>query len=411
MSVSFNWVAQQKAGLRRIALLAGVALLSTLSACGGDGGSSGGGGTVVTPPSPTPSPTPTPTPTGSLAVFTEGKIPGLQGADLVLDFQVTNRGLYMRVVRESATARGAIIKLHGDPRVSEAWTITEPEGAAGATILSYAPSNISSESDQTVCFYYAALDGSAEKSLIWARYNATPESVPIRTTETPSTTTIPHVAPGAGSSCSASRAWIIYQTATEDQVRQEDGVYTEANTILDRFGRAATPSLARGASRVMVSHPVDPQLYVGAGNQLSLYEARRLLNSWSFPEGAIGFTDLIWYGSDLFIGYGSQIYRLSGTTLELFADNVAAGEGAQRGRFCVTQGEVFLPNGEAIDVQTKTKRNWISKGELSSAQTATAQTLVGSLNSGVYCSAVNPNATIYTPAARDQIRVITPVSR
>jgi hypothetical protein len=397
-------------------LLAGCALLSTLGACG-DGSSGGNGGVAVVPsppsttPTPTPTPTSTPAPTGSIATVLEGGVPGLQSGDSVTDFQVTNRGLYMRVTRESSAASDAIVKLHGDPGVGSAWTITEPEGAAGTKLLSYAPSNLSTEADQTVCFYYAATQTNPSPTLIWAKYNASAGGVSPRMTGDPAAATISHVSPEIGNGCISGRSWILYRTTGEDQVRQEDGVYTSAQTILDRFSRVAPPALAHGSTKAIVSHPTDPLLYVGADRELSLYDTRRRVSSWTLPEGTGQFTDLIWYENQLFIGYGRRIYRLNGTTLEVFSDDPVGPEGNARGHFCVSQGEVFLPNGDAIDVSTKAKRSWISKGSLSSEQSTQAQGLATSLNLGVFCSAANASTHIYAPTSDRRIRVITPVSR
>jgi hypothetical protein len=341
----------------------------------------------------------------------EGDVPGLQGRDSVTDFQVTNRGLYMRVTRESAAASDAIIKLHGDPGIGSAWTITEPEGAAGTKLLSYAPSNLSTEADQTVCFYYAATQTSPSPTLIWAKYNASAGGVSPRMTGDPAVATISHVAPEIGNGCLSGRSWILYKTASEDQVRQEDGVYTSAQTILDRFSRVATPALASGSTKAIVSHPTDALLYVGADRELSLYDTRKRVNSWTLPENAGPFTDLIWYENALFIGYGRRIYRLNGTTLDIFSDDPVGPEGNARGNFCVSRGEVFLANGEAIDVSTKAKRSWISKGSLSGEDSTRAQTLATSFNLGVFCSAASTNTLIYAPTLDRRIRVITPVSR
>ena len=77
-----------------------------------------------------------------------------------------------------------------------------------------------------------------------------------------------------------------------------------------------------------------------------------------------------------------------------------------------TQLRIFLSTGEAVHLTTSTRRNWISKGNLSSSQTAAAGILKGRIGGGgIYCSSYGAGTTIYSYSVFDQkILVVTPVS-
>ena len=74
------------------------------------------------------------------------------------------------------------------------------------------------------------------------------------------------------------------------------------------------------------------------------------------------------------------------------------------GRFC-------LSGGEAINLQTGSRRNWVSKGDLSPQQSTTALLLTASLSAGIYCSPSAGGTVIYAPSINNIIRMITPLVR
>jgi len=165
----------------------------------------------------------------------------------------------------------------------------------------------------------------------------------------------------------------------------------------------------------MVAHPTDPQLYVATQDKILVYDADKLIRSFAFPADAVSmFSDLIWYQGDLYVGHGGKIYRLQAgsSTFTEFAEIPLGGAGTPPGRFCVSAGEVFLYNGQAINIQSRTTRSWISRGTLTSEQNARATVLAASMGAGIHCSATAVSPLIYAPAFFNNIptiRAITPV--
>ncbi len=411
---------------RLVASSLSIAAVLALSACGGgDDGSSGGGSpTASSPtPSPTPSPAPTPAPTpapipapvGSVATFVEGNVPGLGAADSIgVDLQVTNRGIYFSI-SETTTTPARVVKLHGSPTGVNPWTVVTPDNRADVTLADFAPSNITSEADRAVAFYWATLCGACTSK--WGHYTANTGGVSITAEErfdlSSSGYGVFNVAAGAVNGIVAQRPWVVrHFVSNRYAVFQDDGAYTAANTISDRFGTAARTDLPDTA-QLMVSHPVDPNLYVASSNRLLVYDAQRLLRSFTLPSSFNGFTDMMWYQGDLYFGYDGSVWRVAGgaTTAERFTSLPTIF--APRGAFCVAAGEIFLGNGEAVDIATRTRRSWASRGSLSAQQSADAQLLTaGTQGSGLYCSAAQLSPVLYTPnLSRKAMRMITPIAR
>lgn len=155
-------------------------------------------------------------------------------------------------------------------------------------------------------------------------------------------------------------------------IYQDDGAYTKANSITDRFSTPATPPL---------------------------------------PGDGIA-SDMMWADDALFFGYAGKVYKTDGTTLRSIADVTGTGL-AVDGRFCITGGEMFLQTGEAIDLRTNTRRNWIRKGQLSAGQTSTEQQLeIAALSSSIFCSSYATGTTLYLAGRVNRsLRVVTPVTR
>jgi hypothetical protein len=405
------------------------ALIALLTACGGsDGGGSAGGGAVVLPtPTPTPSPTPapsatptpspTPTPSGAgqIASVDEGAIPDVTTADSVQSFKVTNTGLYMKVDYDNDSKADTIIKLRGTPAFSDAWYVATPN--AGGGITDYAPSNIYSETRSGVAFYWAGPAGDRKDYERWGHHTVNNGGASIQADEAYfGHYGIDYVAAGARSGTVASRPWILwYQPSTISEgnghkIYQDDGAYSKPNTISDRFTTAATPH-APVSTSIMLSHPSDPELYIGADNRLLVYSAAKLERSWTLPEAG-SITDMVWVDGKLYFAQGSKIYRVDGGTINSVVSNVVDPLAGIGGRFCISGGEIFLSTGEAVHLTTSTRRNWISKGNLSSSQTAAAGILKGRIGGGgVYCSSYASGTTIYSYSVFDQkIMVVTPVS-
>jgi len=404
--------------LRTVALLGCSAL--ALASCGGESESGNGPVTLPTPtptatPSPTPTPTPTatPTPTSNVATFTEGTIPGTQtmGA-MIHDLTATNRGLYM-IHGGDLTNADRVIKLHGDPSSSNAWTAVTPDSTVSAR-LDIAPSNIYSEGDRAIFFYWRSQiqlpNGGPDG---WGSYTANTGgvSVTIREPEGVDQITADHVAAGANTGIVASRPWIVDGSF---QVRQDDGQYTAENSITDRFSTAAQPPLP-GVVTALIAHRSDPELYVATGNRLFTYDASAMVHNWTFPADNAGdaIYDLIWNDNDLYIGFGNKLYVLRSGATTITSVGALNSVASIPGRFCIQRGEAFLSSGEAINLQTGARRDWISQGTLSTAAAATAASLRASAAGGVYCS--QTGSVIYSlnleAGKSPTIRMVTPLAR
>ncbi|WP_133365959.1 hypothetical protein [Qipengyuania sediminis] len=410
-----------------------LALLCALAACGGGGGSDGSGSTpppaagVPSPtPAPAPTPTPTPAPVGEVALYSEGLNPDGASSTL-MEIKATNAGIYILAEPSDDTRPWKVFKVQGSPAQSQSWISATPDNDADSMIVSFAPSNIYSETDRGVGFYWASIGAGRPKFNKWGWYSANAGGVSI-TADDDSIgaafgNTIEMVVSGAVNGIVAPRPWIIAELRGGSdgyRVFQDDGAYTAANTISDRFSTPALPNLgartytqATGQPSVAISHPRDPNLYVGAGNTLYVYDAQQRLRTFTFPtnDPSAGFSDLIWSDNDLYIAFGNNIYRLRDNTVTLFMP-IPLGLGGPPGRFCITGGWLYTIDGTARSLGTGTTRNWISRGTLNSAQTQAAGSLQGGLGMGVYCMPNNGN-TIWTfyPTLSGQrgIRRITPL--
>jgi len=417
MTLLYVSAAPMRQGRIGVRLALGCALLGLLSACGGE---DSGGGPVVLPtpsPSPTPSPTPTvtptPTPTGQVASVDEGTIPGVTAADGVSAFKVTNAGIYMAVRFADETKSDVIVKLRGTPQYSDAWYTATPLTASGSYVDDYAPANPYSESRLGVSFYWAGWTPSEENGDHWGFHTVNNGGVSIIADARHfGHYGIQLVAAGGRSGVVTSRPWIMwYEPSTIGDsgyhIYQDDGAYTGSNEISDRFGTMATPPLPDGASS-MISHPDDPELYVAAGNQLFVYGPDKLDRSWTMPEAGT-ITDMTWVDGKLYFAQASKVYRVNGDTINSVAD-IGPGLGIE-GRFCISRGDIFLPSGEAINILSGTRRNWISKGTLTAQQETMVGLLTGAIGAGIYCSSYASATLIYSYNPIDgKMRAITPLS-
>lgn len=398
-----------------------------LSGCGGDGGGSGQTPPpiVVNPapapapapiPTPAPAPAPTPTPSGTVATYTQGLPPEADG--IILEFKATNAGLYMLVLYSDDSKPSKVLKLQGRPDDAQSWLSATPDTEGGPLVISYAPTNIYSESTRAVSFYWTSHSADRGKFDKWGFYTANAGGVSISAAEDGVGTLLNHteqVYAGGISGIVTPRPWLITARRNGSDgygVYQDDGGYTAANTISDRFGKAATPDLL-DIPTAAVSHPTDPQLYIGVGNTLYVYDADRRVTAYQFPNAGITarFSDLIWSDGDLYIGYGGKAYRLRDKQVSFFADLPFA-FGDLPGRFCITGGSMYMLDGTARSLAGSTTREWIARGALSAAQSADAAAIKGGLGGGIFCS-TKTTGTIYstypTISGKRGIRVITPL--
>jgi hypothetical protein len=387
----------------RMQLLSGCVLAMLLTACGGEGSGGGGGGSssasAPTPapmptPMPTPSPSPSPSPpppTGAVASYTEGVVPGTSSNNLSVGlFTATNRGLYMVHIGNLGFPN-RVIKMHGDPSASNGWTVVTPDNRNNSYIT-IAPSNVYSEADRAVSFYWASSPNQSGDQL-WGNSTANAGGVSTTAREPFGTASgfpgIERVAAGGTTGVVTTRSWVV----AGFRIYQDDGAYTAANTITDRFGQAATTALP-GPPSALISHPNDPILYVGSGNRLFEYDAGQLRRSWTFPQSG-DVSDLIWHDGNLYIGQGSRVYRLQGASINEFT-TIDVMSPSNPGRFCISGGEIFASNGEAINLNTRSRRSWVTRGTLTAAQQTSASIVSAAAASQIYCSSSATSTRIYT---------------
>lgn len=374
-----------------------LALAVALAGCGGggDGGGSSsiGTGTSSTPaPSPTPAPTPTPTPapTGNVATFTDATVPGVLSGDTPMDIVATNRGLYISYTRANSN-RSRVVKLHGRPDAQDAWTSV----VLDAELFSMSPANRYSEADRAVTFFWSGNEGLNQRRPRWGRYTANAGGVSIETTEPggfppgggaplftpPVIDGIYNATAGPITGLFGGRSWIVTTHRGDQWVRMDDGRYTNSNSVTDWFGVAALPKLASRFEtenfRLMtISHPSNPNLYVGAGRSLWIYSDEQRVSTFEMPELAdVGFRDAIWADNQLYFAYGANIYRLSANTISLFAPLPQVSASALKGSFCLQGSEIFMANGEAVNIGNQSRRSWIRSGSLSQVQIAASESL------------------------------------
>lgn len=395
-----------------VQLAASSLLLGLLSACGGGESDDDD---AVTIGSPTPTPTASSSGSGQVASVDVGTIP-VGSTDIVQTYKVTNAGLYMLVGYADSNKPNAIIKLRGTPSFSDAWYTATPISASGSFIEDYAPSNVYSETRTGIGFYWSGRtpeNGGKER---WGLHTANTGDISTFAEENAfGYYGVKRVASGARSGVVASRPWIQwYQPTTIGnngyKLYQDDGQYTSANTIADRFGTEATPALT-GTANIMISHPDKAELYVGTGNILAVYGPTSRIQSWTL-SGSGSIIDMMWVNGTLYFSQGGKIYKTTGSAAPTSVADTSA-IGSTGGSFCISGGEIFLPNGDAINLQTNLKRNWFKKGTLSATQSTAAQTIEFALlsSAGIYCSSYATQTTLYVPSVSgNTIRVITPIS-
>lgn len=337
----------------------------------------------------------------------------------IFDLKATNAGLYFSVQTNNDERNHKVGKLHGSPIFSNAWSFISPDDAPDARLWDYAPTNPLTEQDRAIAFEWSSsLPSNSEGTVIkWGSYVANTGDISTTVVEPPSIAGtfgfIDTVAPGANSGIISSRSWIVERRAGRYKVYQDDGGRTAANTVSDKFGTPATPNLS-DSPRFAISHPSDPVLFLGVGQQVLKYDAQTLMTSWSFPGGYNDYpTDGVFFEKDLFVAVGDKIYRLRSGGAEFQLVHTFSGSAALLpvGKFCIMNGYIYTADGEAVSIGTGTKKDWISNGTLSSSQRLDDAKMRGSLGGGVYCR--QGNGRVYTqfvsPSAQRTILAITPL--
>ena len=405
-------------GLKMVLCAAGLCLVA---ACGDEGGS------PRPTPTPSSSPSPSPTPSPGVASFSQGTPVSpriVYDFDAPIKFHATNRGIYALLDPPVADGASVVVKLHGDPADAGAWSVVEPEVIPPGTVAfgpppvhAIAPVDAYAESDRAFDFYWLSTDA-------WGRYTA--GVAPVRNRRgaaidpVSGLDTRPFMIASGGST--AGRSWYVSQRQNRTDagysfgVYQDDGAYTGAGTIEDRFSTPASPPL-QTRPNIVVAHPTEPLLYIAAGNAIYVYDRDKAVRSFAFPAPAVqGFTDLAWAQGDLYVSYNSDVWKLAANSAEPVPFTpLPANSPKTQGRFCIAGGELYLTDGEAVDLQTKLRRNWIKQGALSASQSEVADMLLQTLGRGIYCSPAKAQPEVYTTVlnadSRFTVRRIIPLAR
>jgi hypothetical protein len=345
---------------------------------------------------------------GSVAGYDEAGIPGFNAATTnVTNFVVTNRGLYLWA-SEFETGVDTVHKLHGNPIFND-WSSTPMSGG----ISGFAPSNVYSERDREVNFYWH--QGGVDA--MWGKYVANTGDIGF---DMPDDIGISTVAAGGTSGVIAPRPWVIAQglgnhNSDYQYVFQDDGQYTALRKTSDYFSQPAGTELVGGiAGALLLAHPTDGTLFVGAGNKLHVYSASGRQSTVELVEdGFSSITDMFWHDNTLWFAYGGTIYRRTSAGAVSAFTQLTGLAGAlgfhNAGTFCINGGDILTSDGLAKRISDGAVRSWLSKGTLNATQQMQAALLEATVaGSGIFCSPNNLARAIYTPnLSEGKIRMIT----
>lgn len=286
-------------------------------------------------------------------------------------------------------------KLHGNPIFNDWSSAAFTGGIAG-----FAPSNVYSERDREVSFYWHQVGIDAK----WGSYVANTGDIGF---EMPDDIGISNVAAGGTSGIIAPRPWVVARglnnhNSDYQYVYQDDGQYTALRKTSDYFGQPAGAELVSGiADALLLAHPTDGTLFVGAGNKLHVYSASGRQSTTELP-GTGFLTDMFWHDNTLWFAYGTTIYRRTGdgaiTPFTQLTGLAGAFDFGNPGRFCINGGDILTADGLATRISDGAVRSWISKGTLSAAQQMQASLLEATVaGAGIFCSPNNLARAIYTP--------------
>lgn len=77
----------------------------------------------------------------------------------------------------------------------------------------------------------------------------------------------------------------------------------------------------------------------------------------------------------------------------------------------MSAGEIFVASGQAINIQTRARRDWVARGSLTQAQATSENIMLAALAAnGVHCSAVAVSPLMYAYSLiRRTMLAITPL--
>jgi hypothetical protein len=320
---------------------------------------------------------------------------------------VTNRGLYLRA-SEFDTGVDTVHKLHGNPIFND-WS----SAAFSGGIAGFVPSNVYSERDRAIGFYWHQVGIDAK----WGTYVANTGDIGF---DMPDDIGISNIAAGGTTGVIAPRPWVVARglgniNSDYQYVYQDDGQYTALRKTSDYFGQPAGTELVSGiADALLLAHPTDGTLFVAAGDKLHVYSASGRLSTIELPaDGFTSISDMFWHDDTLWFAYGSAVYRRTSAGVVSQFTQLTGMAGAlvfgNPGRFCINGGDILTADGLATRISDGSVRSWISKGTLSAAQQMQASLLEATVaGSGVFCSPNNLARAIYTPnLAEGKIRMIS----
>ena len=210
--------------------------------------------------------------TGRVASFIASSIPGVRtaaGANVIPDLR-------------NLAAGSTMLKLHSSPALDD-WSQNDFDEVIG----SFAPVRPASEGDREISFYWVGglPDGSDST---WGMFNSN--------TGTPSFTYtddlgILQVATSSPLS-PLRRPWVLSSEGDGVGVREDDGTRSSSRAVSDVFGPPAEPLLTGSLQdlgfAIAASHPSQPELYVGAGQRLYLYDGSERVDEWSLASFGSG---------------------------------------------------------------------------------------------------------------------------
>lgn len=319
------------------------------------------------------------------------------GSSFADSFVATNRGLYMRLF--DATGATGLLKLHGNPIFSNAWS---PISFSGGELMTWAPANTLTEVDREVSVYYVTQrpDPANPNKSIGTYTSYTENTGGPGFTETDDLGILRIITgPGPEAANYAFRPW----AKTAFALYGETGEFGGGRITSDRFlnviadpDGAVNPAtgvkapLDLSASVPMSSNPTDSTVFAGEGN--TLYEIGRfsVISRTQLPatNSFTGVSNMQWANGELFFAYDGKIWRRSyDGKITQFAvlDALLGGFGQQEGLFCIQGGEVLMRGGTAKSIYWGTERPWLIRpGTLTPDQQL--KSVYFKVLGGVYCT-------------------------
>ena len=334
--------------------------------------------------------------TGEVARITYGSVPNYNASTSNVQIvAATNRGVYLTDDNSQGGTR--VHRMQGVPTATGAWSSADLGAVSPYTVV---PSNRYSEADGAISFYYAAAS-------VVGQYNANNGGVSrqwtndryIRTIE-PGQLQGTFVGPwGLGGSLNSDYNYVYH----------DDNMYTGSGAVSNKFTTPIGPSPTVNSNQAyfaiqgLLARPDSPELFVATGarsgggvSELRVYSGSTMTRE-SLPGGtSVSVSNLQWSGGKLWLRIGDGVYRRDGPGSFVRVAQVSLAFGAI-GSFCLKGGEVIGSDGYATRISDGTRRNYLSRGNLSASQQIQIAQVQGSLmGAGVYCSPDNSAAVVYT---------------